>query len=39
MAQQFVVYILLGLALMYLGFKFLMPKKKKKGDKHCDKCE
>jgi Tfp pilus assembly protein PilO len=39
MVQQIIVYILLGLAIFYLGFKFLIPKKKKsKGGKDCDDC-
>lgn len=39
MAQQIIVYILLGLALTYLGFKFFKPKKKKApGGKDCDNC-
>jgi hypothetical protein len=39
MTQQLVTYVLLGGAIVYLGYKFLLPKKKKgKGDKNCDNC-
>ena len=39
MTQQIITYILLGAALIYLGFKFFAPKKKKKsGGKDCDTC-
>ncbi len=37
MIQQVIVYILLGVAVTYLGFKFIKPKKKK--DEKCDKCD
>jgi hypothetical protein len=40
MAQEIIVYALLGTALIYLVFKFLVPRKKKKsGGENCDNCE
>lgn len=39
MAQQLIIYLLLAGALAYLAYKFLIPKKKKKGGKDCDHCE
>lgn len=39
MVQQVIIYFLLVAALGYLGFKYLVPKKKKNsGGKECDKC-
>lgn len=39
MLQQIITYALLAAALFYLGYKFLIPKKKKgSGGKDCDKC-
>jgi hypothetical protein len=38
MIQQITIYIILALALAYLGFKFFVPKKKKGGGKDCDNC-
>lgn len=39
MFQQIISYVLLAAALFYLGFKFLVPKKKRgSGGKDCDKC-
>lgn len=39
MFQQISIYVLLGVALFYLGYKFLIPKKKKnKSDGGCDNC-
>jgi hypothetical protein len=33
------IYVLLAVALIYFGYKFLIPKKKKGADgKDCDKC-
>jgi len=39
MIQQIIIYVLLTAALVYLGFKFFVAKKKK-GDagKDCDNC-
>jgi hypothetical protein len=37
--QEIVIYVLLVAAVIYLGFKCLIPKKKKGSDgKDCDKC-
>jgi len=36
MAQQIGVYALLALAIIFLGFKFLKPKKKNNCDKDCN---
>lgn len=39
MLQQIIIYVLLAAALFYLGFKFLVPKKRKgSGNKDCDNC-
>jgi len=39
MLQQVIIYILLCAALVYLGLKYIFPKKKKgNGDKNCDNC-
>ena len=38
--QEIAIYVLLAAALIYLGYKFLIPKKKKGTEgKDCDKCE
>jgi hypothetical protein len=37
--QEIAIYVLVVAAFIYLGFKFLIPKKKKGSDgKDCDKC-
>lgn len=37
--QEIAIYILVAIAFIYLGYKFLIPKKKKGGgEKDCDKC-
>ncbi|MDO9000917.1 MAG: FeoB-associated Cys-rich membrane protein [Bacteroidota bacterium] len=36
MVQQFIVYSLLAIALVFLAFKFLKPKKKDNCDKDCN---
>lgn len=39
MTQQLLVYILLGLAVIYIIYKFAFKRlKKKAGDKDCDNC-
>ncbi|MEO6303501.1 MAG: FeoB-associated Cys-rich membrane protein [Bacteroidia bacterium] len=36
MIQQIIVYALLAAAIIFLGFKFLKPKKKDNCDKDCN---
>lgn len=40
MTEEILIYILLSIAIIYLGYKFLIPKKRKgNGGKDCDSCK